>query len=119
MTFATNFKHEQPSRVDEKIDRVSKKAAALREVHKAVDLRDKRRCRAYGVRVNPTASSLLERGHRHHIRFRSQGGQDTTENLITLSARAHADIHAGKLHILSDNADRKVTFEKDGIQWQG
>lgn len=36
----------------------------------------------------------------HHIHFRSQGGTDDENNLITLCADCHAAIHAGKLVLI-------------------
>ena len=36
----------------------------------------------------------------HHIIFRSQGGDDSLGNLITLCIQCHDDIHAGHLGIL-------------------
>ena len=35
----------------------------------------------------------------HHIKYRSQGGTDNLDNLITLCADCHKNIHAGKLSI--------------------
>lgn len=35
--------------------------------------------------------------HVHHIKFRSQGGTDTPDNLITLCHNCHDKLHAGKL----------------------
>jgi len=37
--------------------------------------------------------------HSHHIVFRSHGGEDTTENEITMCFRCHDLVHAEKLHI--------------------
>ena len=34
----------------------------------------------------------------HHRRFRSQGGQDSEENMITLCNRCHQELHAGATH---------------------
>lgn len=33
----------------------------------------------------------------HHIRYRSQGGSDDSDNLITLCCSCHRDLHAGKI----------------------
>ena len=40
-----------------------------------------------------------EKLHVHHMLFKSQGGGDAPENLITLCEKHHADLHAGKLQI--------------------
>lgn len=47
--------------------------------------RDSWRCQSCG-----TMSNLQV----HHKRFRSQSGQDSEENLITLCARCHSYIHS-------------------------
>jgi hypothetical protein len=49
--------------------------------------------------------------HRHHVRYRSKGGEDATKNLVTLCAYCHAAIHARQLWIVGDNADQRLTFE--------
>jgi HNH endonuclease len=36
----------------------------------------------------------------HHIVFKSQGGDDSLSNLITLCLACHSDIHEGRLGIL-------------------
>lgn len=46
--------------------------------------RDKWRCRSCGYRQTLAA---------HHIVFRSQGGDDTSENLITLCTSCHRGVH--------------------------
>jgi hypothetical protein len=50
----------------------------------------------------------------HHIVFRSEGGPDTSWNLVSLCPSCHAAVHSGKLSIWSDNvsvgADGKLEF---------
>lgn len=89
-------------RVLEKRDEQREKLNALRRVHLAVDQRDGRQCRCCGRR---------EKLHKHHITFRSKGGNDSTENLVTLDALCHALLHARQLWILGKNADKRLTFE--------
>lgn len=89
-------------RVLEKRDTAREKLAVLRRVYLAVDLRDDRKCRCCGRR---------DALHKHHITFRSKGGNDTTENLVTLDAVCHALLHARQLWILGKNADKRLTFE--------
>jgi len=43
--------------------------------------------------------------HVHHIRFRSQGGDDSTENLLTLCWRCHRLIHRGYVCLHQNSAD--------------
>lgn len=67
-------------------------------VYVEVRERDLWRCRACGK------GDLLEA---HHITYRSHGGTDTLDNLITLCKQCHMDAHAGhvskeELHELAD-----------------
>lgn len=47
----------------------------------------------------------------HHIIFRSQGGPDTTENLCTVCATCHADIHDRKV-LVTGNANKALHIER-------
>ena len=40
-----------------------------------------------------------EKLHVHHIKFRSQGGSDNPNNLITLCEKHHRQLHAGKIKL--------------------
>lgn len=79
-------------------------AAVWLAVCRAVDKRDDRRCRVCGRRTNADAITLLDRGHRHHLQYRSLGGPDSTANVCTLCADCHEDEHRGRI-TLSGNAD--------------
>lgn len=68
-------------------------------VCKVVDHRDGKRCRVCGRRCDPNAADLVRHAHRHHITYRSAGGQDTSDNLVTLCAECHADEHAHRLKV--------------------
>ena len=35
----------------------------------------------------------------HHVVFRSQGGENSANNLLTLCRRCHDDIHGGRLRL--------------------
>jgi phage terminase large subunit GpA-like protein len=52
--------------------------------------RDRWRCRACGYRANLAA---------HHVRFRSQGGEDSTQNLLILCSGCHEGLHRHSLEI--------------------
>lgn len=108
MTHESYFKHDQKSRMDDRLE--DERAAALekRRVHAIVDTRDKRQCRACQKRANPDAIGLL-RGHRHHIVYRSALGPTVSENLATLCASCHNDEHRHRFQIEGD-ADDKLTF---------
>lgn len=63
------------------------------QIAKAVFNRDGWRCRHCnrGDTIDP-----------HHIIFRSAGGEDTLENLLTLCRKCHDDVHGGRLKIEID-----------------
>ncbi len=63
---------------------VDEQSEAYRELRRQVLRRDGWHCQDCGSRTN------LET---HHLRFRSQGGTDTEENLITLCSDCHAQRH--------------------------
>ena len=53
----------------------------------------------------------------HHIKFRSHGGEDTTQNEITLCQRCHDLVHNEKMHIEQIegrpvDANQPVTFRR-------
>jgi 5-methylcytosine-specific restriction endonuclease McrA len=55
-----------------------------RELHQQILRRDGWRCQLCGSMQNLEV---------HHIMFRSQNGDDSDENLITLCAECHARVH--------------------------
>ncbi len=85
---------------------------AYRAVRWAVFQRDGGRDRAFGQPLVFEGSDLATAAHAHHVVFRSHGGTDTTDNLVTLSNETHAMIHKPKKQILSieGNADRTLSF---------
>lgn len=87
----------------------AKAARAYAEVCRQVDLRDNFACVACGRYANPHRTYESQRGHHHHIQFRSRGGADTTANICLVCQRCHADIHAHKLSI-AGNADTGLTI---------
>lgn len=86
--------------------KAAKKAQASsdeRACYKAVDTRDKGRCRVCGKRGNPQAASLLDRIHHHHMILRSRGGQHEPSAVISLCAGCHSEIHVEHtLHVEGD-----------------
>jgi hypothetical protein len=99
MAHQTFFKSDQPTRVDRAVERYRQADAQERACKKAVDARDHRTCRCCGKRTNPDDIGLI-RGHRHHIVYRSAGGQDTPENVVTLCWECHNDEHKGRLQVV-------------------
>ncbi len=113
----TFFKHDLPSRVDRAKEKAVKDAANWRLVCKVVDARDGRACRVCGTKTNPDAVGLL-RGHRHHIVYRSAGGKDVSENLVTLCAECHDAEHVKRSLHVEGNADEALSFwkrDRDGM----
>ena len=104
----TFFKSQMTSRPAEKRERAKVKLANLRKIHAAVDKRDKGCCRACGDRL------LTGHRHRHHVMYRSRGGNDTLDNLVLLCARCHGEIHLKRLWIIGTDANGPLTFEPTG-----
>lgn len=48
----------------------------------------------------------------HHIKFRSHGGTDTLDNLLTLCWRCHRNLHDGFLVITIDQDTSEIHFER-------
>jgi len=46
----------------------------------------------------------------HHIKYKSQGGADVMENLITLCVMCHDDVHRGRIKCYRDGW--KIKFKK-------
>lgn len=84
-------------------DQAREKLRTLQAVHAAVRQRDSRQCRCCGKPAT----------HQHHIVYRSKGGENSSENLITLDAGCHALIHARQLWIIGTNADKWLLFDVD------
>lgn len=107
------FKADEPSRRETKAARKAAEESAWRAVCKAVDARDGKACRCCDKRSDPDATGLLERGHRHHIVYRSAGGKDETSNLVTLCGNCHEAEHRHRLQIVersTDGADGPLSF---------
>lgn len=88
-----------------------------REVFAQVDQRDEFKCRVCKRYTNPEAITLLERGHRHHVNYKSLGGMDTSDNICNLCARCHSAIHNCEIRI-SGNADQRdpLTGKLNGLR---
>jgi 5-methylcytosine-specific restriction endonuclease McrA len=71
----TRFEKGAPVRLD---------AAKYQQLHRRILERDSWKCQMCGALRNLQV---------HHIRFRSQSGSDLEENLITLCAGCHEQIH--------------------------
>lgn len=109
MTYAPAFPKTQngKSRTDERFERRAAADRAERACYQHVDRRDGRCCRVCGRHVVPGAVDGRERAEHHHLTKRSQGGQHTPENVATLCARCHAEIHVRGLLRLSGDAEAR------------
>jgi hypothetical protein len=117
MAHQTFFKHDMASRFDVAKKAAADEAAAWKTVCAAVDARDGKQCRSCDKRSDPESTGLLKRGHRHHLVYRSAGGKDVSDNLVTLCAQCHSDEHHNKLWITGSNPDRPadaLTFWRRG-----
>ena len=91
------------SRVEAKRAKRAAEAKQIRECYQAVDARDGGKCRICGRWAKPDAVGLLERMHRHHMVYRSQGGEHAPENVLSVCAACHAAIHVrGVLRVTGD-----------------
>lgn len=99
--FGAFQKANNASRVERKTKRKADQEANWRAVCKQVDARDNYRCRACGSQCDPDAIDLLWRAHRHHLAYRSKGGQDVASNLVTLCSRCHDHEHRHVLRIVA------------------
>lgn len=98
-------KADEPTRYDTRKARKATAEEHWRAVCRHVDARDGYRCRVCGRRCSPDALTLLEKAQRHHIQYRSAGGNDQPGNLILLCAGCHADEHAHRLKVDGDAED--------------
>src|ERR1043166_4935361 len=119
MAHQTFFKSDLPTRYEAKKEAVSAEEARWTDVRKAVDARDQKRCRCCGrSHLNPDRVGVLHKAHRHHITYRSAGGEHSSANVITLCASCHNSEHKHNLRI-EGNADEGVTIwrKDDAGDW--
>lgn len=108
----TMFKWDMPSRTEEEREADIAKATNWRAVCVKVNEREDYCCRVCHRRCNPSALSMLHKGHHHHIEFRSAQGEDTVENVCLLCADCHDLIHKKKALQIEGNAEEALTFSR-------
>ena len=91
------------SRAAEKKKADREKDTHWRAVRQAVLVRDHWRCRCCGT---------PEKVDVHHIRFRSMGGEDSTNNCIAACRECHCEMHAYRLFIHGNDANKRLRFER-------
>jgi 5-methylcytosine-specific restriction endonuclease McrA len=99
-----HFKHDELSRVDAALEQRKADDQDRRDVYAYVTVRECRRCRVCGKWCNPDATTLLEKGHHHHIVYESAGGPTSKENVCLLCAECHNAEHKHRISI-EGNAD--------------
>jgi len=97
-------KWEVESRVDVAVEREKAADANRREVYAAVTQREESRCRVCDAYCNPQATTLLGKGHHHHIVYESAQGPTTVENVCLLCAKCHNDEHVTRRLSIEGNA---------------
>lgn len=88
-------------------------------VCRAVELRDGFRCRCCKGRVVKTIRLQGDRLEHHHVIPLSLGGPDTVENVAITCKNCHDDRHVSRVLHIKGNAEKRLTFEKDGDVWHG
>jgi 5-methylcytosine-specific restriction endonuclease McrA len=112
-----HFKADEPSRFERRKTRKAEAETTWRKVCGEVDTRDKLRCRVCGKRGDPDSVDLLRKLHRHHLVYRSAGGQDTLENLVSLCAQCHDDEHRHRLKIEGTGARLTISRREAAGGW--
>lgn len=100
-----------PSRLAEKQKRRAYESRQMRECFGLVDKREMYRCRVCKRAVNPTTTSQLDRGHHHHVVYRSLGGEHKTEDVCLLCAFCHHAVHNATMR-LTGNANKELKLER-------
>lgn len=106
-----------PNRYERKVKQAVEDAAQQKTVYQLVNDRDGMSCRVCHRFCPTNAVGVLDRGHHHHLIYRSAGGKDETWNVCLLCPKCHNDEHRSKLQ-LSGNADERdpVTGKLNGIK---
>lgn len=92
------------TRADDKAARAAQEAKDERACYRAVDKRDRLRCRISDVLLT-LGGSLTKAVQRHHMIPRGRGGYHDTANVLTVSKAVHDLVHVKGTLRLSGNAD--------------
>lgn len=105
------------TRAEEKRDDRARGLQEQRNCYALVDERDGGRCRVCGRRGSPRMATLLDRLHRHHLVYRSLGGQHVSWAVVSICAHCHDEIHVmGTLHLEGDADLRDDRGRLCGVQ---
>lgn len=102
----TMFKHEQQPAVVARHQRKAKKATALEQAYKVVDLRDQLTCRCTGAYLRPGVLDARARLEHHHLAGRrvESTWREDPKRIICVSALVHQLLHSGLLQVEGVNA---------------
>lgn len=110
-------KCDEPSRVDEAIEREAEDARLERKTNAEIDARDHRQCRACGKHSDPEATGLLKRGHRAHIVYASGGGSMEPFNRVTLCYECHNAEHKDRLRFTVEGGPYVGIDANEGMEF--
>jgi 5-methylcytosine-specific restriction endonuclease McrA len=126
-----DFRAELQQRKKERKREKARAALRVKLAHRAAMLalrtacyhRDHGRCRCCGRDVVLESENLSVRAHMHHIQYRSAGGADVLENVITLCWRCHQKEHGHEFDITGTGAavtiqERNLETGRLGRQWE-
>lgn len=89
----------------ERAKRKAEDTRRLKACYAAVDARDGHRCR---VCRHPVGGiGMLEARHRHHLVYRSKGGDHDPANVLTVCVKCHRAIHDAEIR-LTGNANTRA-----------
>ena len=117
MAFATNFKSDQPTRLQEKTKADASADQRWRAVCRTVDARDGLICRVCRRRLTITVRVVANRRERHHIIPKSLQGPDESWNVANVCLDCHQARHVTRTLHNSGNADKRLRCERDGKVW--
>jgi 5-methylcytosine-specific restriction endonuclease McrA len=107
------FKWDLPSRIDVAVDAQKADDENRRQVYAFVTKREESRCRVCDAFCNPHATTLLDKGHHHHIVYESAQGPTSVENVCLLCAKCHNAEHKHQIAIEGNaNAAPWLTLSK-------
>jgi len=108
----TNFKHDQPTRLQSSTADKRAKVKAWQALCRYVTTRDGGCCRACGRKTTQTLAAVPERAEHHHVVPRSIGGAESEQNICLLCKSCHDERHVTRrLHIFG-NAERTLHLEQ-------
>lgn len=79
-------------------------------VRVAVYNRDGGKCRVCGKALKLNSKDPYQVAHCHHLRYRSSGGKDEMENLVTLCAQEHEAEHRHTLSLTGTASRMEVRW---------